>query len=514
MHVKSITISMAFLIASVAGGQAAGTATSHASSAQNATMTVAEPGDALKLDPQTVADIPSANVFLNIYDNLVTQDATGHIVPMLATHWTLVHGKDWIFTLRHPVRFSNGDPFNATVVKESFARILNPATASPRASLFKAIKRVDVLGPNQVEFIMKQPFAPFLANLSNYAGAIVDPVAAQAEGAAYSRRPVGTGPFELSSWQPGNKLVLVRNPHYWGSTPPLAKLVYLVVPDDSTRLSLLESNQVQIVQAVPPAQLANLAHVPGITINSVPGFALEYIGFNDQSGPFKTVAVRQALTYATDRAGIITNIYKGTAALATGPTPPTVFGAAQHLTQYAYNPALARRLLAQAGYPHGFSTTIYVSTIDTTWMQVAQALQSEWAQVGVKVSIQNLEWATFLQYTAQGKTPVFIVGWSNMTGDGDYNQYYLFDSRSMGLGGNRDFYSNPTVDRLIEAARTAMNPESRMADYAKAQQIEAAQAPAIFLAFDKNIIAARQNVHGVFQARNSILYFRSASLSS
>ncbi len=482
--------------------------------APTATLTIAEPGDVVKLDPQSVSDIPSANVFLNIYDTLVTQNAQGDLVPDLATSWRQVNGTTWIFTLRHGVRFSNGDPFNATVVKGSFARLLSPATASPRASLFKAVSRITALGSDRVEFTLTRPFAPLLANLSNYAGAIIDPAVATAEGAAFSRQPVGTGPFKLLSWQPDNKLTLVRNTRYWGPAPQVARVVYQVVPDPSTRLSLLESNQVQVVQGVPPAQMSSLGHIPGIALATIPGFGLEYIGFNDQTGPFRNVAVRQALTYATDRASIIHNIYRDTAALARGPMPPTVFGAATHLPQYSYNPALARQLLKKAGYPNGFSTTMYVPTINATWLQVAQTLQSEWAAVGVKLSIQNLEWATFLQYIDQGKTPVFIVGWSNMTGDGDYNQYYLFDSHTIKKGSNDDFYSNLQVDRLVEAARVATDPATRRADYLQAQQIEVAQAAAIFLAFDQNTIAERQNVHGILQARNSVLYLRSASMTS
>lgn len=484
------------------------TSNSQASSAPQA-LTIGVSGDALNLDPQTTADLTSANVFMNIFDNLVTIDQTGKIVPMLATSWS-TQGNNWIFNLRQGVKFSNGDPFNATVVKESFDRLLNPATAAPRASLFKAIKEVKVLGSYKVEFVLKYPFAPFLANLTNYAGGIVDPKIAQSEGKQYGRKPVGTGPFELSSWQPGNKIVLKPNPYYWGAKPKLSEVTYLVVPSDATRLSLLKNNQIQAAMQVPPSQIASLQNTPGLKVNSQPGFALEYIGFNDQSGPFKNVQVRQALTYATDRASIIKNIYFNSVSLATGPMPSTVWGSDSNLPQYNYDPTKAKQLLAQAGYPNGFSTTVYVPTSDQTWMQVAQALQSEWAQVGVKVTIQSLDWGTFLQYTAKGKTPVFIIAWSDMTGDGDYNQYYLWDSHSFGVGGNRDFYSNPQVDKLVEAARKEMNPTKRMADYAAAQKIEAQDAPAIFLAFDKNILAESTKVHGIFQSPNSVLYLKSA----
>jgi len=478
-------------------------------SSANQTLTIGVSGDALNLDAQTTADLTSANVFMNIFDNLVTIDASGKIVPMLATSWT-TQGDNWVFTLRQGVKFSNGDVLNATAVKDSFERLLNPATAAPRASLFKAIKSIQVLGPYQVEFVLKSPFAPFLANLSNYAGGIVDAKVAQTEGKQYGRQPIGTGPFELASWQPGNKLVLQRNPNYWGTKPKLAKVEYLVVPSDATRLSLLKNNQIQAAMQVPPSQITSLENTPGIKVNSAPGFALEYIGFNDQYGPFKNVLVRQALTYATNRVSILKNIYFGTASLATGPVPPTVWGSTSNVKQYNYDPQQAKKLLSQAGYGSGFSTTIYVPTSDQTWMQVAQELQSEWAQVGVKVSIQSLDWGTFLQYTAKGKTPIFIIAWSDMTGDGDYNQFYLWDSHSFGVGGNRDFYANPQVNQLVEAARQELDPTKRMLDYAQAQKIEADQAPAIFLAFDKNILAEASSVHGIFQSPNSVLYLKSA----
>lgn len=528
MHRRSMygVLSAAALLttAMVVGCGTANSTTPSNSSASNATsgsqassasqeLTIGVSGDALGLDPQTTADLTSANVFMNIFDNLVTINSQGKISPMLATSWS-TQGNNWIFNLRQGVKFSNGDPFNATVVKASFERLLNPATAAPRASLFSAIKEIKVLGNYKVEFVLKYPFAPFLSNLTNYAGGIVDPKVAKAEGKQYSRKPVGTGPFELASWKPGTKIVLKPNPYYWGAKPKLSQVTYLVVPSDATRMSLLQSNQIQAAMQVPPSQLTSLQNTPGIKIDSVPGYALEYIGFNDQSGPFKKAKVRQALTYATDRSSIIKNIYFNTASVATGPMPPTLWGYASNLPQYNYDPTKAKQLLAQAGYPKGFSTTIYVSTSDQTWMQVAQALQSEWAQVGVKVSIQSLDWGTYLQYTADGKTPVFILGWSDMTGDADYNQYYLWDSHSFGVGGNRDFYSNPQVDKLVEAARGELNPTKRLADYAAAQKIEVQDAPAIFLAFDKNIIAESSKVHGIFESPSSVLYLKSAYIGN
>lgn len=312
------------------------------------------------------------------------------------------------------------------------------------------------------------------------------------------------------SWEPNNKLTLKPNPYYWGPKAKVAEVEYLVVPSDATRMSMLQNNQIQVAMQVPPSQIATLKQVPSIKMNTVPGFGLEYIGFNDNEKPFNNVLVRQALFYATDRKSIVKNIYDNSVDLATGPMPSTVWGSTSEVQQYSYDLQKAKQLLQQAGYSKDFSTTIYVSSSDQTWMQVAQALQSEWAQVGVKVTIQSMDWATYLQYTAKGKAPVFILGWSDMTGDGDYNQYYLWDSHSWGVGGNRDFYSNPQVDSLVEAGRNELDAQKRLADYKQAEQIEAKDAPAIFLAFDNNTIAERSDVHGIFNSPSTVLYLKSA----
>jgi peptide/nickel transport system substrate-binding protein len=189
------------------------------------TLIYATGTDVQTLDPQFVTDVPTSRIVAHIHETLVKADEKGDIQPALATSWSTSDDKlTWTFKLREGVRFHDGTPFNAAAVKATFDRMRDPATGSPRRSALAAIADVKVIDDNTVALSTAEPFAPLLAQLSAYNLAIMSPAQMQKAGAKYREQPAGTGPFKLKSWQPGERITLVRNDDYWGEKPKLDAL--------------------------------------------------------------------------------------------------------------------------------------------------------------------------------------------------------------------------------------------------------------------------------------------------
>jgi len=475
-----------------------------ASSASN-TLNIAVEADATKLDPQLGTDIPSANVYYGkIYEGLVTQDKNMNIMPVLATSWKQVNSTTWDFNLRQGVKFQDGTPFNAQAVIATFQRIEDPKTASPRASLFKMIKSMKAINDYKVEFVTKYPFAPMLANLSHYSAGIISPAAIQKYGNNLGQHPVGTGPFSFQSWTPGSAITLVRNDSYWGPKPTLQKVVFQVVPEDATRLAMLQTNQVQLDDTVSPDDLSQLKNSTSVNLVETPGLGNDYLGFNLKIKPYDNVKVRQAIAMALDKSSIVQGVWNGVGSVANGPMGPMVFGYDANLPSYAYDLNKAKQLMAQAGFANGFNTTLWTNN-DPSREKLAEVIQSQLKGIGVNIQIKTMDWAAYLAATGQGNGDgMYLLGWSNMTGDADYNQYFLFDTEAEGNTGNRSFYSNPQVDKLIQEGRLETNPTKRLAIYAQAQQIEVQDAPMVFLHNSTFLTATTSNVKGYWMSPSEI----------
>jgi len=301
--------------------------------------------------------------------------------------------------------------------------------------------------------------------------------------------------MKFVNWVVGNRIELTRWDQYWGPAPKIRDITVRYIPDDATRLLELETGGVDMVVGVPPQEVARIEANPNLKLYRAPSLSLNFIGFNTRKPPFDDVRVRRAIIHAIDMDSLVKTVFMGVGSPGRGPLSSTVWAsAAGILPMYEYNPAKARELLAEAGYPDGFSFTL--STNDNAQrIDTSVIVQGMLAAAGIYVEIEIVEWAAYLDMLDVGGHELFILGWVTVTGDPDYG-LEIFHSRSFGPGGNYTFFSDPEVDRLLDAARGETDVDLRRQMYIEAQQIAHAAAPMIYTLEGEVLVAARSNVEG------------------
>lgn len=461
-------------------------------------LVVGQGSDAISLSPHNTNDQPSARVMRQIYDTLVVQTEALDLEPGLAESWEQVDENTWLFNIRQGVTFHDGSALTASDVVYTLNRLRDPATAAPAAFLVGFISNLEAVDDSTVRLTTNAPFAPLLAHLSHTATSILSEAAVEAAGEDYGTTVVvGTGPFKFVSWQTASQIVLERNDNWWGGEVLPAEIVFRPIIEGTVRAIELEAGGIDIAYALEPRDYLRLVQEnnPRVVVDEIETLSTNYIGFNAQKAPFDDVRVRQAINHALDVGAIIDAIYEGLGNPASGPISPQVFGANLELEGYDYDPERAKALLAEAGHPNGFNTTIWTND-NPLRIQIAEIVQAFLADVGVNVDIQVLEWGAYLDGTAAGNHDMFILGWVTVTADADYGLYALFHSSQFGSAGNRTFWSSDRVDELLDLGRSEADADARMAIYGEAQEIIAEQAPWIFLNVTLEMNGWRDNVAG------------------
>src|SRR5690606_19373416 len=463
------------------------------------TLRVAIGADAVSLDPHQTNDQPSSQVMRQIYDTLIVQTEDLELEPGLAVSWTQLSDVEWEFKLREGVKFHNGETFTARDVKFTFERLLNPppGVAATAAFLIDGIvDEIEIVDDYTIRIKTAFPFSPLLSHLAHTALSILNEKAVTEAGLDYGTRVVvGTGPYKFESWESGSAITLVRFDEWWGGKAHSERLSFRPIPEDPVRAIELETGGVDIAYQLAPVDYLRLKDHPDIVISSVETLSTTYIGFNAQKPPFDDPRVRQAINYAIDKETMVEVVYEGRAIPAKSPISAKVFGHNPDLEPYPYDPEKARELLAEAGYPNGFSTSIWTNE-NFQRIQFAEIVQAYLAEVGIDVEINVMEWGAYLDQTAAGNHEMFILGWVTVTADADYGLYPLFHSSQYGRPGNRTFWSTPELDELLETGRTAGDPDVRLEAYYKAQEIIAREAPWIFLLVTLDDHGLRSNIEG------------------
>lgn len=460
------------------------------------TLIITRLSDAENLDHHFMSTINAATITHGkIYEGLVGRDKNGKFKPMLAEKWSEVDETTWEFNLRKNVTFHDGTPFNAESVKATFDRLLDPDVASPRAVVFKMIKEVKIIDGNTIHFVLKEPFSPFLSILASHEGGIINPKTISKYGKKIIQEPNGTGPFTFDSWSPGKEIKLVKNKKYWGESPDLNAVVFKVVPEETTRVSMIETGEAHIAEPLSVTMMDTVKSSKNARVYRSEGYGTEYIGFNVKKTPFDDVRVRKAVAHAIEMESIIDGVFSNVGTKANSLLGSKVFGYHEQLKAYEYNLNEAKRLLTEAGYPNGFKTSL--KTMDSKErINLAEVVQSQLKGIGIKVDIKVLEYGTFVEQVTGGDAEMFIISWRNATGDADYNQYNLFHSSSHGAAGNTFFYSNKEVDRLIESARAVQDDQERIEIYKKAQELEMKDAVYVPVRVIENMAAVSNDVRG------------------
>ncbi len=447
------------------------------------------------LDPARIVDLDSARIAAKLFNGLVGFDAQLQPVGDLARSWTLsADGRTYCFALRDDVLFFNGRLVTAHDVIFSFERVLAPQTRSPRTWVLSRIQGADAfmqgrldrvtglraLGLHRLEITLSEPFAPFLSMLGLTTAYVVPREDVERLGDEFGRQASGSGPFMLVEWKHNQHVRLRKNPNWRGPGPLSSGICYRIIPEDFTAMVAFEKGSLDILPEIMASEFVRYTRDPQWRdcVQQATGLNTYYLGLNCRREPFTDVRVRQALNYAIDRSTMLAAILDGRGEVARGPVPP-LLRRGPVPPGYGYDPQRARILLAEAGYPDGFSMQIY-QTADTENLDMCQAIQSYLLAVGIKVSIVQLEWSTFLAAVADGEADAFWLSWWADYPDAENFLYPLFHSANLGAGGNRSRYVDARFDSLIEQAVTTPDSQQRDTLYAQCEKLIVAQAPWVF----------------------------------
>ncbi|NLK00070.1 MAG: ABC transporter substrate-binding protein [Clostridia bacterium] len=465
------------------------------------------------LDPAQVTDYNSSRAAMDLYDNLVEfKDGSTELEPGLAADWDISEdGLEYTFYLREDIKFHDGTPFNADAVKFNIDRQID--TEHPFHDTgefaysdftFGMVKEVQVVDEYTVKFILNEPFAPFLGNIAMHSAAMSSPSAIEEHGKDISQNPVGTGPYKFVSWEPGVEVVLEKNQDYWKYEPQIDKLIFRPIVEDQTRLTELESGNIDFIVGILPDDLQRLKDNEDLLVAEQPGMHTWYLALNCQREPFDNVKVRQAANYAINKKDIVDNILMGTGVEAKNILPPVIWSYTEDVQDYSYNPEKAKELLAEAGYEDGIEVDFYIPKSGSGMQQpvsMATAIQSDLEAVGIKTNIQQVEWGTYLDKVfmplEENDVLMHEMSWMGDNGDPDNFLYILLSSEQWPTAGfNEAFYKNTEVDKILREARTLSDQDKRIEMYEEAQKLIMADSPLIVVDHETQIVAMKNNIKG------------------
>ena len=435
-------------------------------------------------EPATVVD--------NIFDTMVQRDAEMKLVPGLALSWDAVDDTTWVFKLRPGVAFQNGEPFTADAVKFSLERVLDPAAKSPTASYINTIAGVDVIDPLTVRIRTRGPDPLMPTRMSRYPAYILPPVYTKQVGNdQFARKPIGTGAYRVTEFVPDDHVTMQANPNYWRGKPAIDTVVWRAIPEPTARIAALMSGEVQLIESVPAELAPSLAANPDLDLVQVKhGGLIIYLGLKTAVKPLDDARVRQALSLAIDRKTIVTELLKGFASLTGTQVGPFDFGYKDEPVP-AYDPAKAKALLTEAGYPNGFSIQMQAPRHYLSSAEVGQVIAQEFGAIGVKAALEAPEWSVYTQQVPAGKqAPIYMLGWgSTQTLDADAAIYPIFHSDQPYAT-----IAMPEMDKLLDQSRNSIDPKLRLDALAKAQDLAVSEVPVLTLYQEDAIYAKRKTV--------------------
>ncbi|QDX99361.1 glutathione ABC transporter substrate-binding protein GsiB [Pectobacterium carotovorum subsp. carotovorum] len=501
----------------VAAGVTAAMAASPVWAAKDAVIAVGS--TFTSLDPYDANDSLSQTVAKSFYQGLFGFDKDMKLVNVLADSYdTSPDGLTYTVKLHPGVKFHDGSAFNAAAVKVNLDRASNPDNRLKRYNLFKMIDKTEVVDDLTVKITLKTPFSAFVNNLAHPAAVMISPAALKQYGKDIGFHPVGTGPYRFVAWNQTDFVKVEKFSGYWkAGLPKLDSITWRPVVDNNTRAALLQTGEAQFAYPIPFEQAKVLEKNDKLALVASPSILHRYISMNVTQKPFDNPKVREALNYAINKEALIKVAFSGYATPAEGPLPSSIdYSVKYH--PWPYDPAKARELLKEAGYPNGFTTTLWSSHNHSTAQKVLQFTQQQLAQVGVKVQVTAMD-AGQRAAEVEGKgvketgVRLFYTGWSASTGEADWALSPLFATASWPPAQfNTAFYSNPQVDADLANALKTTDRTEKQKLYNDAQDKIWADAPWIFLATERLVSANSKKLTGFYVMPDTLFSFEEADL--
>jgi len=466
------------------------------------TLTFARAADSLYLDPVHTAQNADIWISLNIYDTLIqpTPDGTALQPGLAGSYEVSEDGLTVTLKIRPDLKFADGSPLALSDIKWSLDRARTKESGGNFQFLLEAIGEVVITSPSTVTLKMSHPDPAILQALATFNAGIMSEklvMAApgndlEAKSKAFAQRPLGCGPFMLTSWTRNSEMVLSRNPYYWKQgadgkpLPYLDKIRFLIIPDDTTRILKLKAGEIDGTEFVPFSRVAELKADPKINMVLFPSAKVIYFNLNNRptfkdgsKNPMADVRVRRALNHATDKEAMIQVLSYGVGTMQQTFMPSSTPYAYNHGAPYPYDLAKAKALLAEAGYGNGFEVTCMALAGNVDDVAQLSALQQMWGDMGVKLKIEQLESATRIARFTAGDYQMRTSLWTNDINDpNEITSYFAYYPT---VQGNRSGFRDEAIEKLFLHSQKAMDPKVREADYMELQKLYIADAPIVFL---------------------------------
>lgn len=455
-------------------------------------------GSPSSFNPQLVTDAPSNVVANTIYNRLVEfEPGTSSLVPRLVESWSISKDSlEYTFKLRKDVKFHKTAyftptrNFNADDVLFSFDRqrlsshAFNPVSGG-RYEYFKSmgmdqtIKDIQKLDPYTIKFVLNKPEASFLSNLAMEFSSILS--------AEYGEKllkekipqqidvePIGTGPFVYQKYEKDSIVRFTANHDYFLGVSPLDRLVFVITPDASVRTQKIKTGECHLIAEPAPADYEQFVNDKNLKIASKAGMNVGFLAINVTKKPFDNLLVRKAIAHALNKQAYIDAIFLGFGVVAKSPLPPTLWGYNQTLSDYEYNPKKAKDILREAGYPEGFTTELWALPVARPYnpdgKKMAEMMQADLAQIGIKAKIVTFDWPTYLAKTKNGEHTMAQLGWNSDNGDPDNFLYTLLSCDAVANGVNRAKWCDQKFNDLVTQAKFTQDVAKRTELYKKAQE--------------------------------------------
>ena len=472
-----------------------------------------------------------------IYDRLLQfKPGTTEVEPGLAEKWDVSEdGKEFTFHLRHNAKWqsnANFKPtrgFNADDVLFTFTRQWKDSDPYHKIGggyqyfgdmdMPKLLNSIDKVDDYTVKITLNVPNAPFLSDMVMEFASIeskeyADVLMKLGKPELIDQAPIGTGPFELQQYQKDASIRYRAFPGYWGPKPKIDTLVFAITKDPAVRLAKLRANECQMAPFPTPADLPAIRADKDLKLMSQPGLNIGYLAMNTEKKPFTDPKVRIAINMAIDKKAILDAVYQGSGQPAKNLIPPTMWSYNNSIVDFKYDPDAAKKMLADAGYPDGFESTLWAMPVQRPYnpdaRRIAELMQADLAKVGVKVKIVSFDWGEYLKRLRAGEHDMAEAGWTGDNGDPD--NFFATLASCAAAKGSATRWCNKEFDDLVTKAATLSSQAARAKLYEQAQVVMHQEAPFFLIAHSIVYLPMRNNVTGFTMSPLGDHDFRSVDL--